>query len=286
MKAIFARRILCVLTGIACLVFASCVDLAHVHHYALISENEMGRVIGAGYDFKQACEDRCQMNAMRNFDIQRGDQCDCKLFTEADQSMRKIERSVRKYFAGLKNLSDDALTNYKVDPVADAIKEGQYGTVTIEKKQVQAYASIAKVLLKASTDAYRRNKIKEYIIEANAPLQDLMEKLVFILRNNLATELDFRKESLYAYYMELKQSKNLSDYEKGKAVNDYFAGIDDATRKKTRILNYAKAVEKIATAHDELYKNRDKLTEQMFRSLLSEYTNNVEEIMESVDDLK
>jgi hypothetical protein len=48
------------------LFFVSCVDLAHIHHYALISENEMGRVIGAGYDFRQACLDRCQLNAMRS----------------------------------------------------------------------------------------------------------------------------------------------------------------------------------------------------------------------------
>jgi hypothetical protein len=145
------------------------------------------------------------------------------------------------------------------------LKEGQFGNITIEKKQVDAYSSIAQVLLKAATDAYRRNKIKEYITQANAPLQDLMSKLSFILRNNLATEIDFRKESLYAYYSELKLSRNLSDYEKGKAVSDYFTGVNDASRKKTRILNYAEAVEKMAAAHNGIYKNRDKLTEQAFR---------------------
>ena len=285
MSKVFFRRHHFVASLMAGLLFVSCADLAHIHHYALISENEMGRVLGAGYDFRQACLDRCQLNAMRSFDVQRGDQCDCKQFDEADQVTRKIERSVRKYFAGLKDLSADELTNYKIDPIADALKEGQFGHVTIEKKHVDAYSSIARVLLKATTDAYRRNKIKEYITQANAPLQDLMSKLSFILRNNLATEIDFRKESLYAYYSELKQSRNLSDYEKGKAVGDYLTGVNEASRAKTRILNYAEAVEKMAAAHDEMYKNRDKLTEQAFRSLLSEYINHVEEIMDAVNDL-
>ena len=45
MSKVFFRRHHFVASLMAGLLFVSCADLAHIHHYALISENEMGRVL-------------------------------------------------------------------------------------------------------------------------------------------------------------------------------------------------------------------------------------------------
>jgi len=271
-----------ILAFFAMLSVISCTDLAHVHRFAESGRKEMATGNAMTYNFNQACLDRCRLNAMRAFDIKREESCNCKLYDEADAVTSKIEKALGKYFTALARLSDDELTNYNVDPLADALAEGQFGSVTIEKKQSQAYASIAQILLKATTDAYRRKKTKDYIAAGNEPVQVLLSKLQFILNANLATELDFKKESLYAYYSELRQSKNLSDYERGEAVKTYYDQLNQASRQKAGILKYAKALERTAAAHQQLYDNRNKLTVAQIRSLLQEYTDDINGILDGL----
>ena len=271
---------------LALLSVVSCTDLAHVHRFAESGRKEMATGNALAYNFSQACLDRCKLNAMRTFDIKREESCNCKLYEDADAVTHKIERALAKYFTALSRLSNDELTNYNVDPLADALAEGQFGSVTIEKKQAEAYTSIAQILLKATTDAYRRKKSRDYIAAGNEPVQVLLTKLQFILNSNLATEIDFKKESLYTYYNELKQSRKLSDYERGEAVKTYYDQLNQASRQKTAILKYSRALEKTAAAHQQLYINRDKLSVAQIRSLLQEYTDEINGIMEGLQQLK
>jgi hypothetical protein len=49
--------------------------------------------------------------------------------------------------------------------------------------------------------------------------------------------------------------------------------------RKKRILSYAKGLEKTAEGHQQLYQNRNHLSDQAFRSLLREYINDIEEVL-------
>ena len=111
---------------------------------------------------------------MRNFEIQREEECNCDLYTTADSVTLLIYKAIRGYFSGLAHISNNELTAYNPGALQKALTEGNFGDKKIEKEQVDAYTNIYKILLRATADLYRKKKIKQYIEEANQPIQVLI----------------------------------------------------------------------------------------------------------------
>ena len=266
----------------------ACVDLKEVNNYSSNSLTGIKKFEDIDYSFKQHCIASCQFEAIRNFQIKRDTigECNCRDFDTADSVTLLIYNSIRGYFNGLRDLSDNDLTTYQFDAVKRALTAGSFGHITIDSNDVNAYGNISKILLRATTDLYRKKKLTEYIEKANSPLQVLLQKLQFILQTNLKGELNFKKEKLYSYYKEMVLGGSLSDYEKSKATIEYYGQLSEIRQKQKEIDAFAKGLRSIAAGHQELYDNRHKLNEKEIKELIKGYSSNIQDINSEFNKLK
>src|SRR6185436_1254534 len=124
----------------------------------------------------------------------------CDAYKRADSVTQMLYRAVAGYFDGLTRLSNNQLTNYHIDRLKNAVKEEDLGVLQVKKVEADAYATLTDMMLRGFADSYRRKKIKEYIGQANAPVQLLLSKLQFIESKNLEDLLVFKKERMYDHY--------------------------------------------------------------------------------------
>lgn len=265
---------------------SGCVTLKSVNGFSSTASKGIKKFEDINYSFSQHCMDRCQFETMRNFDIKREMECNCDDYKNADKVTLLIYNSIKGYFDGLTKLSDNDVTDYDFEALKKSLTKGTFGDVTIGADQVNAYSAISKILLRATTDGYRKNKIKKYIEEANAPLKVLLNKLQFILQKNLEGELNFKKEKLYAYYQEMKMSYTLSDYEKGRANTDYYLQLSNIIAKQKQIDAFAKSLTSIAGGHQKLYDNRNKISAKELEGLLKGYSSDIKDIIAEFNKLK
>ncbi|HOV11862.1 MAG TPA: hypothetical protein PLT47_11635 [Bacteroidales bacterium] len=268
------------------LCLSACVNLKSVTDYSTAASAGIKNYEEIDYTFSQHCYERCQFEAIRNFEVKKESDCDCETYQKADSVTLLIYNAIKGYFDGLINLSANELTDYSFDALQTSLTEGNFGKIKIEKEHVEAYGTISKILLKATTDLYRKKKLKVYIEEANEPLQLLLNKFQFIIQNNLEGELSFKKEKLYVYYKEMSLSTTLTDYEKGKGIIDYYRQLSEIDAKQKQIDAYAKSIKIIAEGHQKLFDNRNKMTIKELQELLSSYTSNIKDIISEFKKLK
>lgn len=265
---------------------SSCFNLKSVNDFSSSSSEGIKKFEDISYNFNQHCIDRCQFEAIRKFEIKRETECSCDEFKKADSVTLLIYNSINGYFDGLTKLTDNELTNYNLDAVNKSLKEGDFGDIKIEKSQADAYTAISKILLRATTDIYRKNNTKKYVEAANEPIKILLTKFQFILQKNLQDELNFKKEKLYAYYQEMKMNNTLTDYEKGKATMDYYQQLADVNSKQQQINAFAKSLNSISEGHQKLYDNRDKMSTKELKVMMTGYASDIKNIVSEFNKLK
>lgn len=268
------------------IIFYGCASLRAVNDFSSVSFNGIKKFEEINYGFQQYCIDRCGFEAMRNFEIKRIPDCDCKDYKKADQVTGQIYNALKSYFSGLSNLSAGKLTAYSFRSLQNSLIKGEFGKISIDDEHVKAYSDLSGIILRAATDMYRRKMISKYVAEANPHVQILLEKFQFILQKNLKDELDFRKERLYDYYMEIKMGNSLSDFEKGKAANDYWQQISEILSKQEQIETFAASLKTIAEGHRKLYENRNKLSARELASELAGYASDIQDIISEFQKLK
>ncbi len=266
--------------------FVGCVNLKTVGEFAGSSTVSIKNFEKIEYSFYQHCLDRCRDEAIRKYEIKRAEECACTLYQEADSVTQVIYYSMEGYFEGLGNLSQNELTDYSSDALMSALSSKELGPVRIEEQTVAAFSSLSNTLLRATTDFYRRKKLAAYIEEANEPMQVLLDKFKLIVGTNLKGELRFKRERLYAYYMDMKMNNALlSDYEKGKATSDYYQACDEIQRKEMVLEVFVKSLDEIAQGHQILYDNRNKLSVKTLKGILQGYSSNVKDLISEFNKL-
>lgn len=283
--SISQRRLALVLTAFP-LFLLSCVNLKTVSDFSTASITGIKNFEQIDYSFLQHCLDRCEDEAIRKYEIQRAQECSCALYQEADSVTQVIYNAIEGYFEGLGELSQNELTSYRSDAVVNALTAEEFGPLKIEEETVAAFAGISNTLLRATTDFYRRKKLAKYIEEANEPMQILLAKFEQIISTNLKGELKFKRERLYAYYMDMKMNRTLtSDYEKGKATTDYYQTLEAIQRKEVVFDLFGQSLAEIAKGHQVLYDNRNKLSVKDLQVLLKSYSSNVKDLISEFNKL-
>jgi len=264
---------------------SSCVNLKHVNDFSSSSLKSIKKYEEINYSFKQNCLDNCQDKKINDLSLSAKD-CDCKLNEKADSVTLLIYNSVRGYLDGLTNLSNNELTSYKMDALTKVLTEGDFGSIKIEKEQVEAYSKISKILLKAFTDEYRKRKIKEYVLSANEPIKVLITFLDFNLSSNLIGNLRVQKNSIEEYSFELLKDSTLSKIEKRKVIEDYYSRINKIEEKEKELVTYSKALKKIAEGHQKLVDNIETLSKDEIKELLTQYASDIQDIISEFNKLK
>jgi len=270
---------------ISVFITTGCVTLKPVSDFSSASVNGIMKFEEITYSFYQNCLDRCAFDAMRTFEIERDTECDCRDYKKADQVTRQIYNGLKSYFKGLSDLSANKLTSYNFKSLENSLIKGDFGKISIEDEHVKAFSSLSGIVLRSTTDLYRRNMIKKYVEEANVHVQVLLEKFQFIIQENLKEELDFRKERLYEYYTEIKLGNTLSEYEKGKAAGDYWQQISAILSKQDQMIVFARSLTTISEGHQWLYDHRNKMSARELAAELAGYICDIQDIISEFNKL-
>jgi hypothetical protein len=268
----------------------SCVNLKTVSSFSSASLNNLENFEDINFSFGQFCKDRCQFEAIRKVEIDKELKCNCTVYESADSITLLIYNSLRGYFDGLAKIAAGDLTDYNFDALKIAFNEGTFGTVKISKEEVNAYAAISKILLKVTTDIYRKNKIAKYIEEANMPVQVLLNKLKSIVHLNMEEELEFKKLANFTYCVQLLDTTLYKDHlnhvEKSRIALAYYQQNSMIDLQKKQIETFSKSIATIAEGHQKLYDNRNKITAKEVREMLIGYISNLEDIETEINKLK
>ncbi|MET0300499.1 MAG: hypothetical protein ABW036_12075, partial [Flavitalea sp.] len=155
------------------LILAGCATLQPVREVTTKATNALILYEELPVTYQQFCEDRCQFTLARKNQIVRDSaiDCDCKVFRQADQATGRVYRTITAYFKSLSELAAGDLTTVNTKALNETIIEGNFAGLTIEKPTVNAYGALAKIVITAFTEEYRRNKLKQVIESANPSLQ-------------------------------------------------------------------------------------------------------------------
>jgi hypothetical protein len=249
------KNLLCLLCP---LVLASCVNLKSVRDYTKSSVTTIGKFEQLEYSFSKHCNDRCFFTAIQQNKISREVECDCATYAKADTVTFVLYKAVNAYFTALGNLAADDLTNYTLEPAQQAFTEQIIpvnGNIQITGEQVSSYSKIATILLNATTNAYRKKKIKQFIREGNEPVKVLIGAFQSILTKNLSGALSFKKERLFAFYNEIVLDPGSSIYERRKATEEFYQQTEEINNKQKQLETLAKSLNKVAAGHDKLAKS-------------------------------
>lgn len=286
MKIYASKKTVLVTLLVLPIVLFSCVNLKTVGDFSSTSVESIKNFEQIDYSFLKHCQDRCRDESIRKFDIKRAQECSCAVYQEADSVTQVIYTSIEGYFEGLSELSHNELTTYRSDDLISALSADELGPLKIDAQTVSAFSSLSNTLLRASTDLYRRKKITTYIELANEPIQVLLEKFKLIIGTNLKGELQFKRERLYAFYMDMKMNGTLlSEYEKSKATGDYYQALEAIQRKEMELAVFSQSLDEIAKGHQVLYDNRKRLSMKDFGGLLLSYSSNVENLISEFNKL-
>lgn len=286
MHPLLRQRFLSVLLLFLSFGLFSCVNLKAVSEFSASSTVGIKNFEQLDYTFLDHCIDRCEDDAINKFEFKRELECACDLYTKADSVTQIMYRTIGGYFEGLGNLAQNELTNYSTDAVVNAMTVTELGPLKIDENLAKAYSALSNTLLRATTDFYRKRKISTYIGEANEPMQILLSSFQGIIRTNLKGELRFKKERLHAYYMDMKMNNTLqTDYEKGRAVSDYYQALKEIQSKEKRMDLFAEGIGEIAKGHQALYDNRDKLSVKNLALTMLAYSAQVEMLISEFNQL-
>lgn len=266
-------------------ILSGCGSLKSIHGYTTAAVDGVSDFYEVDYDFEQSCLDRCRLTYIRDLSIQRDTACDCTLYQRADSVTQLIYNAVASYLTAMDALSSKDLTTYNLDALQTAVGYGDFAALHLTDVQANAYTALSRLLL-STTDLYQMKKLRQFIIKANPPLQILIQKLQFILQQNLQSELNFKKESLYAYDKEMSMDSTLSLYEKSKLVKDYYDQLSGIRLKQKRIDMLVQILVQVASGHQYIYDHVHDLSRKKIKSAVHQYAINIASLDDALKQLK
>ncbi|MBC7829526.1 MAG: hypothetical protein H7122_17405, partial [Chitinophagaceae bacterium] len=155
---------------------ASCISLKPVSELSDKSLKSLAIYEEMPVTYQRFCDERCQFNLIRKNLVIRDTtiNCDCKLFSDADKATTKVYRTLGAYFKSLGAISEGDLTTIDTKALNETLIEGKFGSLTIDKNTVTAYSSLGRLVIRAFTDGYRKQKVKEVIEKGNPDIQILV----------------------------------------------------------------------------------------------------------------
>lgn len=248
----------CIFHLLLATVLSGCVNLNYVNNFSSASLKSVRNFEEIEYGFEKNCLENCLETQIKNLSL-ISQKCDCRADESADSVTLLIYRAVKGYLDGLARLSDNSLTNYKVNVLTKSLNEGDYKSMNIDKVHADAYMKISDIMLEAFTNGYRRNKIREYVYTGNEPLKTLITFLNFNLSENLTGKLNVQKEQLKNFYFDLSLDSTLSAFEKRKAVEEYYSRLNQIGVHQKELMTYSKILKKVAAGHQKLADNLQKM---------------------------
>jgi hypothetical protein len=270
------------------LLLPGCINLRNVQDYTASSLTTISQFEELSYTFNKHCTDKCIMQSVTRNTIARTIDCNCEIYIKADSVTLVLYNVIHSYFGALGDLAGDEVTGYNFDPLKKALTESRLSVdgkmIEITADQANAYTKIASLLVKATTNGYRKKKLKQFVEEGSEPVKVLVTAFQQILSQNLAGELSFKKERLHKFYSEIILDESSSVYEKRKATLEYYEQVEKVNSKQQQIEALSKSLEKVAEGHEKLVKSRFAPAE--LRELLTPTSTDIKALISEFNKLK
>jgi hypothetical protein len=205
---------------------------------------------------------------------------------EAYADMVKIHQAVSLYMQTLAKLAgDDTLDLTKqVGALGSGIKA--YPDLGIQKSHVDAFFNIARIVSRWATSAYQQRAVREMVIEADAPIQTMLEGMLSLVRyyektnenerdivlGLLETEIPFAnspKDRLLATLARVHVQSKSSEYQ---TVKRKYAEAE-------------RGLKRIAEGHRKLAENIDRLSSPQMKALIEQFAGDIQSVREKLDTI-
>lgn len=263
---------------------SSCTNLRHVSDFSTSAKKGLASYESLGFGFEKSCLDNCFEQSIQRLELNPS--CPCMQEAKADSATFVIYQALAAYLDGLVRLSANETARYNTKALTDQVGSGSFGTITFSPEQATAYINIGNILGNAISNGYRKNKIRQYVTEADPSFQELVRFLDFNLSRNLKGVLRNQSSMLQIIYIQLYSEPTLSAFEKRQVANEYFERRRILDQYDKEIDLYVKMLGKIGSGHRELAENINRWSIPDLKSHLSELSGDLEELYGHYNKLK
>lgn len=247
----------------------SCVNLRAVGNYTHEAIAGMEQFELLPYGFEMHCEATCLDKNIRDRNVNPGP-CDCSADKRADSINRVIYLAAHDYFQGLAMLADNEKAQLNTAGLTGTLTAGDFGPISLNTEQVDAYSLLSNTLIRALTDKFRSHKLSAYVTQADGPIGILLEYLDLNLTGNLYQKLEVRKRRLRGFYFDLARNQELSLYEQTKFVEDYYRNLEDLSVRQETLQRFSEIIKVMQEGHKKLAKQLENPKDSQTRQELSQ----------------
>ena len=184
------------------------------------------------------------------------------------------------YMNALKRLAADELVdNTEELAQLSAALQNQAGT---NPQDTEAYGKIAGILTKVATNRWRQHQLREFIEQANPPIQHILGALERIVADGFGGDLQTEEAAIHNYYSTLIMESNDPA---GKAALAEWKEVrtSQVQDRSEAIQTYGTLLHKISDGHQQLYDRRHELNR---KEVLQQVTYAVKDLRSLLATLK
>jgi hypothetical protein len=186
---------------------------------------------------------------------------------------------IGKYMKALGKLASDEAVDY--DESIEKVGEGSVEAKLIDESDADALTAVSRLILRLSTEGWRRNKLKELITEANPSFQRVVLSLKTIVNDDFADDLEVERDVIDHYYVTLIDvSHDSAGIEALREWEEVRMSELDARQKALK--GYSKVLAVIAAGHQKLYDQRDDLAKDEVQREMKIYAKDLQESFNAV----
>jgi hypothetical protein len=204
----------------------------------------------------------------------------------AYDDLLKIHQRVTFYMQTLAKLAGENafdLSN-KIDSLADGIKA--YPDLGIDEKQVNAITNISKIITKWVTAVYQERAVRNMVAEGNPHLQTLLDGMAGLVRYYRKTNENEKNTVLGFFEVEIPFADTPKDRLLATLARAHLQSKTTEYRSVQRKYDEAeKGIRSIATGHQKLLENIDKLSIDEVESMISGFARDIKTIRNNLQEL-
>jgi len=259
------------------LVLAGCVDLSEVGKFATISESAKTSFPALVADIQNSCIRRANFAPERTREdvLQH-----CGNLATSKDGLLQAQQVLLNYMEALKNLSSDSSLTYgeKLDSLPDTLSKSGLGD-----SQVKATTGLAKKLVDAAINGYRKKEIGKLVGQTNDDIQTLTGALKNVVTDGYGNELKLEEEAMNTFY-----ETNIHEYADKEPLTvtlvkrNWTTDLAALQTKKDAAAAYAKTMDSIADGHKKLYDSRNKWSTA---SLVKDLSSDISDLYQSTEQV-
>lgn len=205
---------------------------------------------------------------------------------EAYADIVKIHQAVSLYMQTLAKLAgDDTFDLTKpVGALGSGIKA--YPDLGIQKSHVDAFFSLTKIVSRWATSSYQQRAVREIVLEADPPIQILLEGMLSLVRYYEKTNENERDTVLGLLEVEIPFANSPKDRLLATLAKAHMqAKSSEYQTVKRKYAEAERGLKSIAEGHRELAGNIDRLSTQQLKALIEQFASDIQSAREKLNTI-